>query len=96
MEVCFFPVPNIDEVTFGTPTNKAFGTEVAVDLGMGEYKPGSTIRTYLVQYSNVYWAKKVRYILLVKYKRYDLATFEMLSKINTTVCRIHRVLRAPK
>lgn len=59
VEVCFFPVPNIDEVTFGTPTNKAFGTEVAVDLGMGEYKPGSTIRTYLVQYSNVYWAKKL-------------------------------------
>lgn len=58
MELCFFPVPNIDEVDFGTALNKAFGTEVAVDLGMDEYKPGSTIRTYLVQYSNVYWAKK--------------------------------------
>lgn len=58
VEVCFFPVPNIDEVQFGTSLNKAFGTEVAKDLGMGDYKPGSTIRTYLVQYSNVYWAKK--------------------------------------
>lgn len=60
MEICFFPVPNIEEVSFGTAINKAFGTEVAKDLGMGEYKPGSTIRTYLVQYSNIYWAKKVR------------------------------------
>ncbi|CAM9234552.1 unnamed protein product [Sphacelaria rigidula] len=59
VEVCFFPVPNIDEVAFGTATNKAFGIEVAADLGMGEYKPGSTIRTYLVAYSNVYWAKKL-------------------------------------
>lgn len=59
VEVCFFPVPNIDEVSFGTALNKAFGVEVASDLGMDGYKPGSTIRTYLVQYSNVYWAKKV-------------------------------------
>lgn len=59
MEISFFAVPNIDEVSFGTAINKAFGTEVAKDLGMGEYKPGSTIRTYLVQYSNIYWAKKV-------------------------------------
>ncbi|CAM9475372.1 unnamed protein product [Discosporangium mesarthrocarpum] len=59
VEVCFFPVPNFDEVKFGTPTNQAFGKEVAKDLGMGEYKPGSTIRTYLVEFSNVYWAKKL-------------------------------------
>lgn len=71
MEVCFFPVPNVDEVTFGTPTNKAFGAEVAVDLGMGEYKPGSTIRTYLVQYSNVYWAKKVRYLFTAPKTTHD-------------------------
>lgn len=60
VEICFFPVPNIEEVQFGTALNKAFGTEVAKDLGMGDYKPGSTIRTYLVQYSNIYWAKKAR------------------------------------
>lgn len=59
VEICFFPVPNLEEVSFGTATNKAFGIEVAKDLGMAEYKPGSTIRTYLVQYSNIYWAKKV-------------------------------------
>ncbi|CAN0030726.1 unnamed protein product [Scytosiphon promiscuus] len=58
VEISFFPVPNLEEVQFGTATNKAFGTEVAKDLGMEEYKPGSTIRTYLVQYSNIYWAKK--------------------------------------
>ncbi|CAM9173274.1 unnamed protein product [Ectocarpus sp. 8 AP-2014] len=61
VEICFFPVPNLEEVQFGTATNKAFGTEVAKDLGMGEYKPGSTIRTYLVQYSNIYWAKKASF-----------------------------------
>lgn len=59
VEISFFSVPNLEE-EFGTATNKAFGTEVAKDLGMEEYKPGSTIRTYLVQYSNIYWAKKVR------------------------------------
>lgn len=61
VEISFFPVPNIDEVQFGTALNKAFGTEVAKDLGMGEYKPGSTIKTYLVQYSNIYWAKKASF-----------------------------------
>lgn len=61
VEICFFPVPNLEEVQFGTATNKAFGTEVAKDLGMDEYKPGSTIRTYLVQYSNIYWAKKASF-----------------------------------
>ncbi|CAM9677463.1 unnamed protein product [Choristocarpus tenellus] len=59
VEINFFPVPNIDEVQFGTATNQLFGKEVAIDLGMGEYKPGSTIRTYLLPFSNVYWAKKL-------------------------------------
>lgn len=62
VEISFFPVPNLEEVQFGTAINKAFGTEVAKDLGMAEYKPGSTIRTYLVQYSNIYWAKKARVV----------------------------------
>lgn len=65
VELSFFPVPNIDEVQFGTAINKAFGTEVAKDLGMGEYKPGSTIRTYLVQYCNIYWAKKASGVCVV-------------------------------
>ncbi|KAG5177821.1 immunophilin [Tribonema minus] len=59
VEVLFPCVPNLDEVAFGTPLNQAFGKSVARDLGMPEYKPGSKIKTYLVQFSNVYWAKRL-------------------------------------
>lgn len=101
MEICFFPVPNIDEVQFGTALNKAFGTEVANDLGMGEYKPGSTIRTYLVQYSNAYWAKKVRaretYFDRVHRTRAILVPWEtlgyLLSLVDLFVLRYHLIFR---
>eukprot|EP00544_Gedaniella_sp_CCMP2646_P007005 CAMPEP_0202479946 /NCGR_PEP_ID=MMETSP1361-20130828/126_1 /ASSEMBLY_ACC=CAM_ASM_000849 /TAXON_ID=210615 /ORGANISM="Staurosira complex sp., Strain CCMP2646" /LENGTH=293 /DNA_ID=CAMNT_0049107321 /DNA_START=43 /DNA_END=924 /DNA_ORIENTATION=- len=61
IEVQFPPVPNLDEVRFGTPLNKKFGTDVvAKDLKVvGGYKPGSDVSRYLVSYSNVYWAKKI-------------------------------------
>lgn len=50
-----------DEVRFGTPLNKKFGTSViARDLKVdGGYKPGSDVSRYLVSYSNVFWAKKL-------------------------------------
>jgi len=50
-----------DEVRFGTPLNKKFGTTViAKDLKVdGGYKPGSDVSRYLVSYSNVFWAKKI-------------------------------------
>lgn len=50
-----------DEVRFGTPLNKKFGTNIiAKDLKVvGGYKPGSDVSRYLVGYSNVYWAKKI-------------------------------------
>ncbi|CAM9277018.1 unnamed protein product [Chrysoparadoxa australica] len=58
VEVLFPPVPNFDEVKIGTPLNQQFGQEMAADLGM-VYKPGCVARTYLTEFSNVYWAKKL-------------------------------------
>ena len=61
MEVQFPPVPNVDEVKFGTPLNQKFGSQlVARDLKIrGGYKPGSNVSRNLLAYSNVYWAKKI-------------------------------------
>lgn len=57
----FPPVPNVEEVRFGTPLNQKFGTKVvARDLKItGGYKPGSELSRQLIAYSNIYWAKKL-------------------------------------
>jgi hypothetical protein len=61
MEVNFPPVPNVEEVRFGTPLNQRFGkTTVGQDLQVvGGYKPGSELSRDLIAYSNVYWATKL-------------------------------------
>lgn len=61
IEVNFPPVPNVEEVRFGTPLNKKFGTNVvAKDLKVkGGYKPGSDVSRQLIAFSNMYWAKKI-------------------------------------
>ncbi|CAB9510798.1 expressed unknown protein [Seminavis robusta] len=61
IEVNFPAVPNVDEVKFGTPLNKKFGTSVvARDLGVvGGYTPGSEVSRELVAFANIYWAKKI-------------------------------------
>mmetsp|Transcript_24389 Transcript_24389/g.57203 ORF Transcript_24389/g.57203 Transcript_24389/m.57203 type:complete len:293 (+) Transcript_24389:35-913(+) len=61
IEVNFPPVPNVEEVKFGTPLNQKFGKNVvAKDLKFkGGYKPGSEVSRQLIAYSNVYWAKKL-------------------------------------
>jgi len=61
IEVNFPPVPNVDEVKFGTSLNKKFGESViAPGLKIqGGYKPGSNLSRNLIAYSNVYWAKKI-------------------------------------
>jgi len=59
IEIFFNPVPNLDEIDFGTPLNQEFGKEMAVDLGLPEYKPGSLARRYLLQFSQIYWAKQL-------------------------------------
>ena len=61
IEVNFPPVPNVEEVRFGTPLNQKFGKNVvAKDLKVvGGYKPGSELSRQLIAYSNIYWAKKI-------------------------------------
>lgn len=61
IEVNFPPVPNVDEVRFGTPLNKKFGaTVVAKELKLpGGYFPGSDIARQQVAFANMYWAKKI-------------------------------------
>lgn len=57
IQVEFPPVPNVEEVKFGTPLNQKFGKVIAPDLKM-DYKPGSKLSRNLVAYANVYWAKR--------------------------------------
>eukprot|EP00977_Amphora_coffeiformis_P015759 scaffold4707_cov164-Amphora_coffeaeformis.AAC.33 len=61
IEVNFPPVPNVDEVKFGTPMNQKFGKNVvAKDLGVpGGYRPGSNVSRQLIAFSNMYWAKQI-------------------------------------
>ena len=61
IEVNFPPVPNVDEVRFGTPLNQKFGkTVVAKDLkSKSGYKPGSEVARQLMAFSNMYWAKRI-------------------------------------
>jgi len=59
MEVTFFPVPNPDEVKFGTPLNQRFGKKVAAELKMtSSAKSGVDVLVsrYLSEFSNHYWA----------------------------------------
>mmetsp|Transcript_1835 Transcript_1835/g.2639 ORF Transcript_1835/g.2639 Transcript_1835/m.2639 type:complete len:289 (+) Transcript_1835:75-941(+) len=61
IEIQLPPVPNVEEVRFGTPLNQKFGKGVIVkDLKIkGGYTPGSEVSRQLIGYSNVYWAKKL-------------------------------------
>jgi len=61
LEVNFPPVPNLDEVRFGTPLNQKFGkTVVAKDLSLpGGYYPGSDIARQQVAFANMHWAKQI-------------------------------------
>lgn len=61
IEINFPPVPNLDEVRFGTPLNQKFGQSiVAPDLKLpGGYFPGSDIARQQVAFANMYWAKKI-------------------------------------
>lgn len=61
IEVNMPPVPNLEEVRFGTPLNQKFGkTVVAKDLKVqGGYFPGSDISRQQLSYANIYWAKQI-------------------------------------
>ena len=58
IQVEFPPVPNVEEVKFGTPLNQKFGKKIAPDLRM-KYVPGSNLSRNLVAYANIYWAKRL-------------------------------------
>jgi hypothetical protein len=61
LHIQFPPVPNLDEVRFGTPLNQAFGRDIiASDLQVkGGYTPGSDLSRNLVAFANIFWAKQV-------------------------------------
>jgi Domain of unknown function (DUF1995) len=61
IEINFPPVPNLDEVRFGTPLNQKFGqTVVAPELKLpGGYVPGSDIARQQVAFANIFWAKRI-------------------------------------
>ena len=61
IEVQFPPVPNLDEVRFGTPLNQKFGRQVvAPELNVrGGYSPGSDLSRQQVAFANVHWAKQL-------------------------------------
>mmetsp|Transcript_30537 Transcript_30537/g.68474 ORF Transcript_30537/g.68474 Transcript_30537/m.68474 type:complete len:273 (-) Transcript_30537:318-1136(-) len=63
IEVSVFPVPNVDELKFGTPLNQRFGKKIAKDLGLAstEAKSGVDVivTRYLGEMANHYWATVV-------------------------------------
>ena len=58
IEVLFDPVPNLDEVAFGTVWNKKFRKEIVANLKVPEYaanRGGPSI----LEWSNLYWANRL-------------------------------------
>lgn len=58
IEVLFDPVPNLDEVAFGTAMNKKFRLEASSFLGVPDYatnRGGSST----LEWSNIYWAARL-------------------------------------
>ena len=58
MEVLFDPVPNLDEVAFGTAWNKKLRLEVANELKVPEYATNRGGPSTL-EWSNIYWASRL-------------------------------------
>lgn len=61
LEINIPPVPNLDEVRFGTPLNRKFGINIiSKELNIpGGYVPGSDLSRQQVAFANMYWAKIV-------------------------------------
>ncbi|KAL7569200.1 hypothetical protein ACA910_016760 [Epithemia clementina (nom. ined.)] len=80
IEVNFPPVPNVEEVRFGTPLNQKFGQNVvAKELGVpGGYKPGSDVSRQLIGFSNMYWAKEIAPAVSGFGKRVSVITAEQV------------------
>jgi len=59
MEVYFPPVPNLDEVAFGTATNQKFAIEISERMGMSAKGKYAIVRRYLVSFANFYWGCRI-------------------------------------
>eukprot|EP01041_Mallomonas_annulata_P006366 gene6366-12869_t len=58
IEVLFDPVPNLDEVAFGTAMNKKLRLEVAAELKVPDYATNRGGPSTL-EWSNIYWASRL-------------------------------------
>lgn len=58
IEVLFDPVPNLDEVAFGTAMNKKFRLEVSAELQVPDYATNRGGPSTL-EWSNLYWASRL-------------------------------------
>eukprot|EP00607_Mallomonas_marina_P009520 CAMPEP_0182417898 /NCGR_PEP_ID=MMETSP1167-20130531/2347_1 /TAXON_ID=2988 /ORGANISM="Mallomonas Sp, Strain CCMP3275" /LENGTH=335 /DNA_ID=CAMNT_0024591749 /DNA_START=208 /DNA_END=1215 /DNA_ORIENTATION=+ len=58
IEVLFDPVPNLDEVAFGTVMNKKFRQEVSAELKVPDYATNRGGPSTL-EWSNLYWASRL-------------------------------------
>ena len=56
IEVSFPPVPNLEEVDFGTAVNQQFSNEIRKELGVSGKAYGSDVRRNLVDFANHFWA----------------------------------------
>ncbi|EKX41063.1 hypothetical protein GUITHDRAFT_48967, partial [Guillardia theta CCMP2712] len=57
MEVNFPPVPNLEEVDFGTALNQQFAIEIRDVLGMEDQKYKIEVRRSLIDFANLYWSR---------------------------------------
>jgi len=58
IEILFDPVPNLDEVAFGSDWNKKFRMEVATNLMVPDYATNRGGPATL-EWSNIYWANRI-------------------------------------
>lgn len=59
MEVTFPPVPNLEEVDFGTALNFQFSKEIREEMGILDVKMKTEVRRALVDWANLHWARRL-------------------------------------
>jgi hypothetical protein len=59
MEINFPPVPNLEEVQFGTALNMRFQQQIAKELGLADKRTYMSVKRDPVAYANAYWARKL-------------------------------------
>jgi len=57
LEISFPPVPNVDEVKFGTKLNSMFAEDIARYLDMTD--DVKKVKRYLIEFANAYWAARL-------------------------------------